>query len=84
MRYDTECLECAQKLTDGQLNLLRETYYEKNDALCNKNRTRTRQRCVAYALALTTRYTLGEVTSQSLWSRYDRHFVGITRYSALS
>jgi len=23
-------------------------------------------------------YTQGEVTSQSLWSRYDRHFVGIT------
>jgi len=23
----------------------------------------------------------GEVTSQSLWSRYDRHFVGITRYA---
>ena len=22
--------------------------------------------------------------SQSLWSRYDRHFVGITRYNALS
>ena len=26
-------------------------------------------------------YTEGEVTSSSLWSRYDRHFVGITRYS---
>ena len=24
------------------------------------------------------RYTQGEVTSQNLWSRYDRHFVGIT------
>jgi len=30
------------------------------------------------------RNTQGEVTSQSLWSRYDRHFVGITRYNALS
>ena len=28
--------------------------------------------------------TQREVTSQSLWSRYDRHFVGITRYNALS
>jgi len=28
--------------------------------------------------------TQGEVTSQSLWSRYDRHFVGITRHNALS
>ena len=27
-------------------------------------------------------YTEGEVTSQSLWSRYDRHFVGITRHDA--
>jgi len=27
--------------------------------------------------------TLGEVTSQSLWSRYDRHFLGITRHIAL-
>jgi len=27
-------------------------------------------------------YTQGEVASQNLWSRYDRHFVGITRYSA--
>jgi len=24
------------------------------------------------------------VTSQSLWSRYDRHFVGIVRHNALS
>ena len=24
------------------------------------------------------------MTSQSLWSRYDRHFLGITRYTALS
>jgi len=28
--------------------------------------------------------TQSEVTSQSLWSRYGRHFVGITRYNALS
>ena len=28
-------------------------------------------------------YTRGEVTSQSLWSRYDRRFVGITRHNAL-
>jgi len=28
--------------------------------------------------------TQGEVTSQSLWSRYDRHFVGKTQYNALS
>ena len=26
--------------------------------------------------------TYGEVTSQSLWSRYERHFVGITRHNA--
>jgi len=29
-------------------------------------------------------YTWGEVTSQSLCSRYDRHFVGITRYNSSS
>jgi len=29
-------------------------------------------------------YTQGEVTSQSLRSRHDRHFVGITRHNALS
>jgi len=29
-------------------------------------------------------YTYGEMTSQCLWSRYDRHFVGITRHNALS
>ena len=29
-------------------------------------------------------YRYGEVTSQSLWSRYDHHFVGLTRYNALS
>ena len=28
-------------------------------------------------------YAQGEVTSQSLWSRYDRHYVGIVRYNAL-
>jgi len=27
--------------------------------------------------------TQGDVTSQSLRSRHDRHFVGITRYNAL-
>ena len=31
-----------------------------------------------------SRNTQGEVTSQILWSRYDRHFVGIARYIALS
>jgi len=30
------------------------------------------------------RHNYGEVMSQSLWSRYDRHFVGITLYNALS
>ena len=29
-------------------------------------------------------YIYGEVTSPILWSRYDRHLVGITRYNALS
>jgi len=29
-------------------------------------------------------YTQGEVASQGLWSRYDRHFWGITRHNALS
>ena len=28
--------------------------------------------------------TQGEVTSQSLWSRQNRHFAGITRHNALS
>jgi len=27
-------------------------------------------------------YTQDEVTSQNLWSRYDRHFVGKTRHNA--
>jgi len=31
-----------------------------------------------------SRCTQGEVTSQYLESRYDRHFVGITRYNPLS
>jgi len=34
-------------------------------------------------LSTTHAYTEGDVTSQSLWSRDDRHFVGITRYNAL-
>ena len=29
-------------------------------------------------------YTQGELTSQNLWSRYDRHFVGITRHNMWS
>ena len=29
-------------------------------------------------------YTLGEVTSQNLWPRYDRHFVGITWHNVWS
>ena len=29
-------------------------------------------------------YTCGEVTSETLWPRYDRHFVGITWRNLLS
>ena len=29
-------------------------------------------------VSMSCEYTQGEVTSQNLWSRYDRHFVGIT------
>ena len=35
-------------------------------------------------LSVISRYTWSEVTSQSPWSRYDRHCVGITRHNALS
>jgi len=30
------------------------------------------------AAVITLTYTQGEMTSRYLWSRYDRHFVGIT------
>ena len=40
--------------------------------------------CMGKAVKYSHFSTLGEVTLQSLWSRYDRHFVGITRYNALS
>jgi len=33
---------------------------------------------------LCVRYTQGEVTSHNLWSRYNRHFVGITWYNVWS
>ena len=36
-----------------------------------------------YNVQMFSHYTEGEVTSQSLWSRYDRHFVGITRYKCV-
>jgi len=36
------------------------------------------------AFAARSLYTQDEMTSRSLWSRYDRHFVGISRYNALS
>jgi len=36
-----------------------------------------------YLLCKFVGYTQGEVTSQSLRSRYDRHFVGITRYKCV-
>jgi len=39
---------------------------------------------VIFQVCVTVAYTQGEVTSQSLWSPYDHHFVGISRYSALS
>jgi len=29
-------------------------------------------------------FAINSVMSQSLWSQYDRHFVGITRYNALT
>ena len=49
---------------------------------------RPTDRLLATALCRRTtgvyRPTQDEVTSQGLWSRYDRHFVGITRYNALS
>jgi len=31
-----------------------------------------------------TRYTQGEMTSQNLWPRHDRHFVGITWHNVWS
>ena len=37
---------------------------------------------ILYALVCVCTYTQGEVMSQSLWSRYDRHFVGITLHNA--
>jgi len=40
--------------------------------LCKKNR-----KCMC-------KYTQGEVTSQNLWPRYDRHFVGITWHNVWS
>ena len=38
---------------------------------------------IATPIGSDLRYTQVEVTSQSLWSRYDRPFVGITRHDAL-
>ena len=35
-------------------------------------------------LSCSAKYTWAEVTSHSLWSPHDRHFVGITRYNSLS
>ena len=50
-----------------------------------RNNVRLSQRAPGlHRTANNPQYTLGEVTSQNLWSRYDRHFVGITRYNALS
>jgi len=46
--------------------------------------------CTAAALASVQHHpvspvnTSGEVTSQSLWSLYGRHFVGLTRHNELS
>jgi len=37
-----------------------------------------------YSATLSKRNTQGEVTSRNLWSRYDRHFVAITRYNLWS
>ena len=42
------------------------------------------ERSIEVELNHVTQYTQGEVMSPSLWSRYERHFVGITRYNALS
>jgi len=42
---------------------------------------------VTTATAITANYycyTQGELTSQNLWSRYLRHFVGITSHNVLS
>ena len=38
----------------------------------------TRTLCAAESVQLSGIYTLGEMTSENLWSRYARHFVGIT------
>jgi len=39
--------------------------------------------CITVGL-LRANYTQDEMTSQNLWSRYVRHFVGVTWHNALS
>jgi len=44
-----------------------------------ENQAHRRKRTIRFDL-----YTWGEVTSQYLWLRYDRHFVGITGHNVWS
>ena len=52
-------------------------------AMAIERRSHPHMRAMAAAGDLTL-YSVHRVKSQSLWSRYDRHFVGVTRYNALS
>jgi len=56
--------------------------YEKNTSW--QSRKRTKKTIKIYLKSKKTTYTQGEMTSQNLWSRYDRQFVGITRNNAFN
>jgi len=55
----------------------------RGPAMCNRDDHIGTGIPMGMGIRLRLANTYGEVTSQSLWSRYDRHFVGITRYTAL-
>jgi len=50
----------------------------------NNKHSKKKNNAVKYNTQSRLRYTYGEVTSQNLWPRYDRHFVGITRHNVWS
>ena len=87
--YNSRCA-----VTDGRWSALTArivycTSIDLNTGLCMLIRVRPMCLQLQYAQMQAAEqirllYTQGEVTSQSPWSRYDRHFVGITRHNALS
>jgi len=85
-RHRLRCPSVCQSLAARDSRRRDESIYLLSRELWRQRKENELRRTItapARPHSLAFSYTQGEVTSRSLWSRYDRHFVGITRCNVL-